>query len=63
MLDAVDRSYPSFAHQSLGDRHKTLYIQLVLAHVQHLERPVPLQYLRDVSKTVLQTMYQNWRHI
>lgn len=41
------------AHQGLRDRHKTLHVQLVLAQVEHLERPVPFQHLRDICDPVL----------
>ena len=41
-------------HESFGDRHETLHIELVLAQIEHLQRPIPLQYLREVCHTRLQ---------
>ena len=42
----------NLAYQRLCDRSETLNIELVLAQIQHLECPVPLQHLSDVGNAV-----------
>jgi hypothetical protein len=40
--------------QGLGDCHQTWHIELVLAQIEHFERPVPFHYLRDIRYPHLQ---------
>lgn len=41
-------------HQSLSDGHKPLNVQLILAQIEHLQRPISFQNLRDVRDAGLQ---------
>lgn len=50
---ATAQSPRASTHQSFGDGHETLHVDLVLAEVEDLQRTVPLEHLSDVGDTIL----------